>query len=383
MLNTNQSWKLLQNKLRELEESKNKFKKKNLLRDLFKTKFNSQYLLDNSNRIVYLNGWMRRHGFQEICTLVLIEELKIFSRDSLEEVLKILNFNINNYFRRILLNNSNRDKNLEIYLANLLETYDLNYLNYTKNLLAARLLCLISPQKSKNLLNSAHSYIDYEQILNKRLLIILGKGKTGTSSLFDYLTKTFDIKYYHGKEIDYWDIYSKLGLDFEWYRLHFSNSENGELKYNWIDASPSYYGNFNQFLKQKNNLDQLNPIYIITKRDRISRIVSLIQHDIRIGKIDFVNNFSDFQKNVLENSFKEKEILKNYLKNDHISDDKWVKSFGEKVNTIENKDLEKSYIDNLFQSFGYSKENEIDFPKKNVSSSKIPLHEDFIKLIRN
>lgn len=384
MVDVVSSWDLLQNKLRKLNEVNNKDEKVNLLREIFMKKFNNKYILDLPDHIRFINNQARKNLLEKNCTIFLIEELKIFSRSSLETVLEVLNYNINNYFRLILNDHSNRDKDYETYLGNLLVTYDLENLNFSKNLLVARLLCLIAPQMSKNILKANHKFLNNGEISNKRLLILLGKGKTGTTSLFSYLSKAFDIKYYHGKEIDYWDIYSKLSLDFEWYRLHFTDLESGELKHDWIDASPSNYGSYHKFVAEKNNLEPLNPIYIITKRADIPRIVSLIQHDIRNGKIDGVSNFSDFQKNVLNNSLTEKEILEKHIKdNQYISDNEWVKSFGKEINIIENKDLKKSYIDNLFQSFGYSKKNETDFPKINVNKSNIPLQEDFIKLIKN
>lgn len=71
----------------------------------------------------------------------------------------------------------------------------------------------------------------------KTLALIIGAGKSGTTSLFHYLSQHPDIRPSDPKEVNFFSLHWDKGFD--WYRAQFPEADSGEEEV-FLDASPSY-----------------------------------------------------------------------------------------------------------------------------------------------
>lgn len=116
--------------------------------------------------------------------------------------------------------------------------------------------------------------------------IIIGAQKSGTSSLFSYLTQHPEIRGSSRKEVHYFDGGLVPGVDNyrkgeNWYRAHFP-LDTGERDKRLIEATPSYLfvpsvpGRIQQLLPEAK--------LIVVLRDPVERAISHFFHEVRGGK---------------------------------------------------------------------------------------------------
>lgn len=120
----------------------------------------------------------------------------------------------------------------------------------------------------------------YLKTINKRepAFIIIGAGKCGTTSLFQYLSQHPQILPPINKEIDFFNFNFTQGSD--WYLAHFPTLPD-EQKFITGEASPSYFS----YLHVERRLYELFPQtkIIILLRNPVARVFSHYHHKIREG----------------------------------------------------------------------------------------------------
>ncbi len=120
----------------------------------------------------------------------------------------------------------------------------------------------------------------YPKTINKKepAFIIIGAGKCGTTSLFQYLSQHPQVLPPINKEIDFFNFNFDRGSD--WYLAHFPTLPD-EQKFITGEASPSYFS----YLHVERRIYELFPQIkiIILLRDPFARVVSHYHHKIREG----------------------------------------------------------------------------------------------------
>ena len=208
-----------------------------------------------------------------------------------DEIVAQLSYLINYYFRQCLSGERQRSPLKESSWTCLLASKACFSSNPSLNAVAAHSSCLVNPENSFHYLSRMRSLISQQKPKARRtsepmLLILPGPGKCGTTSLYQYLVANYRLLSYPCKEMDYWDVYLHHGLAFEWYLSHFADAQagSGGLARTWIDCSPSTFG-CSQTVAQAFEHHWLKDRVrvLITIRDPIDRLMSMISHDIRCG----------------------------------------------------------------------------------------------------
>jgi len=133
--------------------------------------------------------------------------------------------------------------------------------------------------------------------------LIIGAGKAGTTSLYDYLVNHPQIHESLHKEVHYFDTHYKFGLN--WYKMHFPLKFMMSKESITGEASPYYLYHPEVPNRVKHLLPNVKLIIIL--RNSVERAYSQYQHEVRNGNENL--NFED----AIE---KESERLRNVNYND-------------------------------------------------------------------
>lgn len=208
-----------------------------------------------------------------------------------DRIVTELSFLINCYFRQCLTGERQRNLLKESSWSCLLASKTCFPTNSYLNAAAAHASCLIDPEASLGYLRTMRSLVSRQVPKAWReppamLLILPGPGKCGTTSLNEYLVSNYRVLSYPCKELDYWDVYLRHGLSLDWYLSHFADIQAGlgGFTRTWIECSPSTFG-CSQTVAQAFEHHWLKERIrvLITIRDPIERVMSMVSHDIRCG----------------------------------------------------------------------------------------------------
>jgi hypothetical protein len=119
------------------------------------------------------------------------------------------------------------------------------------------------------------------------LLMVVGPGKTGTTSLESWLKRSSSIVSYANKEISYFELFRHHGV--HWYLENFI-FESG---FCCIDVSPSSFGNPHNVSSINSAVQGVKAISLL--RDPVERVLSMIAHDCSNG----VTNFDELQQDII------------------------------------------------------------------------------------
>tara|TARA_Y100001954_G_scaffold238406_1_gene305861 strand:- start:2097 stop:2936 length:840 start_codon:yes stop_codon:yes gene_type:complete len=140
------------------------------------------------------------------------------------------------------------------------------------------------------------------QNFKHKLILFLGPEKTGSTSIYEFFSKSFSIKTSRKtKELYFWDKYFFNGFD--WYISKF----NGPSNTNYIDFSPTYFRSTeacNRIISSE--IEDLTTV--ITLRHPINRAYSHYLHLLKYGLEDksFIECLEDDNELKASSSYKEK-----------------------------------------------------------------------------
>ncbi len=149
--------------------------------------------------------------------------------------------------------------------------------------LAAQIATIVNRKLSKSIA-SQYSKIASEPFRTKqqplakdRIALLAGPGKTGTTSLANWLEANTNIVPYPNKELSFLELHSDLGTD--WYDSHFDSDKGQGII--WLDASPSSLGCIDRIELLAAAKAEIRSIIVV--RHPLEQLASMLQHDIGIG----------------------------------------------------------------------------------------------------
>jgi len=249
---------------------------------------------------------------------------------------------------------------------------------------SAHLLALHDSYGSRYLLNQMvglnHRRLD-RRIMAPKLIMLVGPGKTGTTSIHKFITERYELISYQGKEIDYWDIYWKHGLPCEWLLNHFyhdgtpANSQGSIV----VDNSPSSFGSVSDLAPSISRMQSLISTFILmTFRDPVRRAVSMLVHELStscqnpdiqaaiIEDLELANNEETLHQSIL------------YQSRYEIFGPAWIETVGSsKCLSISLEDFSADGLDLIFGSWGVGPVTEASIGHLN----KMQLHKPSIRSI--
>jgi hypothetical protein len=256
--------------------------------------------IDDHALAMYISDRLRQADMHSYALDILLDSLRRSSNKL--TVLERIGYIISQIQRLKL----NPEHSSEVYSTNQLDQWSsrlLNEFEYDKSCClalgnASHLMASHDVYGSGYLLNqmilASTDRVNQHRYNQSSMLFLPGPGKTGTTSLFDYIQKRYLLTSYQGKEIDYWDIFIKHGLPVEWYLNHFYTDGNPTLAIqSAIDCSPSSFGCIQSLAKEISYIkDKLDLFCLLTLRDPISRAISMLSHEHRtsmqeLGLIDY------------------------------------------------------------------------------------------------
>jgi len=185
-------------------------------------------------------------------------------------------------------------------------------------------------------------------VRNSLLIVLIGPGKTGTTSLANYLELS-KVVTNPAKEICYLDIYKECGIN--WYENVFNEFQGDSV---YLDASPSYAGQSEIGFFRKLTCDKK---IIATVRDPFDRTFSMINHDLKIGVIS--------KKDLLNN-----DLIFNYFSSSKYETylNKWSEFYGQEFLVV---DLSQKYATLKISEFL----GEINFQPRKIGRSNVGNYE--------
>ena len=159
----------------------------------------------------------------------------------------------------------------------------LNGCKAAKFALAAQMATISSSKLSKSIA-SQYSKIASEPFRAKQrplakdiIALLAGPGKTGTTSLANWLEANTSIVPYPNKELSFLELHSSMGID--WYDSHFISDKGKGLV--WLDASPSSLGCIDRLELLASAKSEIRSIIVV--RHPLEQLASMLQHDIGLG----------------------------------------------------------------------------------------------------
>ncbi|MEB3194446.1 MAG: hypothetical protein VKO19_04915 [Cyanobacteriota bacterium] len=293
-----------------------------------------------------------------------------------------LSYLINYYFRQCLSGERQRSLLKESSWACLLASKSCFPSNPYLNAAAAHSACLIHPEKSLAYLRTMRALIAQQRPTGWResppmLLILPGPGKCGTTSLYEYLVANYRILSYPCKEMDYWDVYLQHGLSLDWYLSHFADIQAGPagLSRTWIECSPSTFGCSQVVAKAFEHHWLRDRVRVLlTIRDPIDRVKSMISHDIRCGIFQQDEAESRVQDMLREALAGKIITYPNYLQESRyeLFAEPWFSCFGkERVSVLPLEQAGSGAVDRIMAGYGIRKSGRSStYPFSNAESSR-------------
>ncbi len=200
------------------------------------------------------------------------------------------------------------------------------------------------------------------------MVLLPGPGKTGTTSLFDYIRKRFEFSFYQGKEIDYWDIFIKHGLPIEWYLNHFYPYGNPSLALkSAIECSPSTFGCVHSLEKEVGDIkEKLDLFCLLTLRDPIARSISMLAHEHKTSMHDL--SLIDYIQITLDKDRNGDDISSTVLFQSRyeIFAPKWIELAGNaQTLSVFIENVTEGQIDTIMHSWGYQAHISASIPMAN------------------
>jgi hypothetical protein len=298
------------------------------------------------------------------------------------EIVTHLSYLINYYFRQCMSGERQRSPLKESAWATSLASNAYFASNPYLSAVAAHASCLVYPEKSFAYLRTMRSLISRQRPKARReppamLLILPGPGKCGTTSLYEYLVANYRILSYPCKEMDYWDVYLQNGLSLDWYLSHFADIQAGPagLSRTWIECSPSTFG-CSQTVAQAFEHHWLRDRVrvLLTIRDPIDRVMSMISHDIRCGILEQQEAESRVEHMLGEALAGEIITYPNYLQESRyeLFAEPWFSCFGkERVSVLPIEKAGSEAVDRIMTGYGIRKSGRSSkYPFSNAESSR-------------
>lgn len=299
-----------------------------------------------------------------------------------DRIVTELSYLINYYFRQCITGERQRSLLKESSWSCLLASKACFPANPYLNAAAAHASCLVHPEKSFAYLRTMRSLIGRQKPKTWReppamLLILPGPGKCGTTSLYEYLVANYRILSYPCKEMDYWDVYLQHGLSLDWYLSHFADIQAGPagLSRTWIECSPSTFG-CSQTVAQafENHWLRDRVRVLLTIRDPIDRVMSMISHDIRCGILEQQEAESRVEHMLGEALAGEIITYPNYLQESRyeLFAEPWFSCFGkERVSVLPIEKAGSEAVDRIMTGYGIRKSGRSSkYPFSNAESSR-------------
>jgi hypothetical protein len=299
-----------------------------------------------------------------------------------DRIVTELSYLINYYFRQCMSGQRQRNPLKESSWACLLASKACFPINPYLNAAAAHAACLIHPEKSLAYLRTMRSLIGQQRPKGWRespsmLLILPGPGKCGTTSLYEYLVANYRLLSYPCKEMDYWDVYRHHGLSLDWYLSHFADIEAGPagLTRTWIECSPSTFG-CSQMVAEGFAHHWLRDRVrvLLTIRDPIDRVMSMISHDILNGILPEHEVESRIDVMLREGLAGEILTYPNYLQESRyeLFAGPWFSCFGkERVSVLPIEQAGSEAVDRIMTGYGIRKSGRSStYPFSNAESSR-------------
>jgi hypothetical protein len=299
-----------------------------------------------------------------------------------DRIVMELSYLINYYFRQCMSGERQRSPLKESSWTFLLASKACFPTNPYLNAAAAHASCLIHPEKSLGYLRTMRSLNSQQSPKGWRespsmLLILPGPGKCGTTSLYEYLVANYRLLSYPCKEMDYWDIYLHHGLSLDWYLSHFADIQAGPsgLTRTWIECSPSTFG-CSQTVAEAFEHHWLRDRVrvLLTIRDPIDRVMSMISHDIRCGILQQHEAESRVEHMLREAIAGEIITYPNYLQESRYEffAEPWFSCFGkERVSVLPLEKAGSESVDRIMMGYGLRKTGRASaYPFSNAESSR-------------
>lgn len=212
-------------------------------------------------------------------------------------------------------------------------------------------------------------------------IIVVGVHKSGTTSLFDYLSTNPDIYTPSKKEIHYFTplVYGKKIDEIDNYLNNFREAKDNQL---CLDISPSYFYGGQKVIDAIKSLGKVKIILLL--RNPTDRLISFYKQGVSLGFINANESFDDYFD-------KTKKAFDQYTL-DHVQVDdfynrgfregcyslylsEWIENFGEDLRIIYSNDLQSDtkitmqgiasflHIKDIYDTFEYSNKNQSYKPR--------------------
>jgi hypothetical protein len=217
----------------------------------------------------------------------------------------------------------------------------------------------INSEYIDTLLCSFSKNLDNCESAPDQLVLLIGPGRSGTTSLSEYISSHKNVIGYINKEISYFDVFSDFSFD--WYLSHFRIGKSGLT---WLDVSP---GTFGCVSKIPDILSSNIPIKVIcTLRDPVDRLLSMVSHEL------FNGTLSGDPNTILREMLKFEDLRGNLIYHNRyeLFGNIWQSNFKDEILFVFFDQLnEESQLGRLREFMGLRKDENLEIQHKNERRS--------------